>query len=127
MKANKPSPEELNESLKKISALMPLTKTRRMGKGQKKQEELFGLMKRSLTIIEAVYFQSREMFTPVRAEEYSKIITELTALGYAYQGNQDIMDKAATAAILHAKLPMEKAKGANRRAGTSIDQTKKAG
>ncbi len=75
------------------------------------EEKLFGLMKRTLTIIEAVYFQNRDMFTVARVEEYGKIVEELKALGFDYHGNEELINKAAAAAIMNAKKPMEKAKG----------------
>jgi len=76
-----------------------------------KDEQLFEIVKRTLRIIEAVYFQNKDMFTVTRAEEYQKIISELQEIGYSYVANQELMEKAATAAIMQAKLPMEKAKG----------------
>ena len=75
------------------------------------EEKLFGLMKRTLTIIEAVYFQNRDMFTLARVEEYGKIIEDLKTLGFDYHGNEELINKAAGAAIMNAKKPMEKAKG----------------
>ncbi len=78
-----------------------------------KDQKLFELVKRTLRIIEAVYFQNREMFTTTRAEEYSKIINELKALGFTYVANEELLEKAAAAALIKAKMPMEKAKGKN--------------
>jgi hypothetical protein len=91
---------------------------------ESEEEKLFDLLKRSLTIVEAVYFQNREMFTLARMEEYGKIIEELAALGYDYHGNKELMEKAAAAAIMNAKLPMEKAKG--KAVDSQSDPAKKA-
>ena len=90
-----------------------------------KDQKLFALMKRTLTVIDAVYFQNRDMFTPTRAEEYANIIKELRGMGYDYNGNSDLMEKATAAALMNAKLPMEKAKGSKK---SSVDkEEKKAG
>ncbi len=78
---------------------------------ESKEQKLFDLMKRTLTIVEAVYFQNRETFNLSRAEEYARVIEDLKELGYSYEGNRELLEKAATATILGAKLPMEKAKG----------------
>ena len=76
-----------------------------------REAKLFALMKRSLGIIDAVYFQNREMFTLARVEEYGQIIKELESLGFDYHGNAELIEKAASATIIQAKKPMEKAKG----------------
>ncbi len=97
--------EELKKAVPEIyakSAIRPETT---------KDQQLFEVVKKTLQIIEAVYFQNREMFTATRAEEYSKIVKELEALGYSYGANAELLEKATAAALMRAKLPMEKAKG----------------
>lgn len=76
-----------------------------------RDQKLFEMIKKTLSIIEAVYFQNKEMFTNTRAEEYSKIVAELKDMGYNYLPNDELIEKAAAAALMKAKLPMEKAKG----------------
>lgn len=85
------------------------------------EDKLYALIRKTLNIIEAVYFQSKENFTFTRAEEYDKVIKELQDLGFSYEANRELLEKSATAALMRAKLPMEKATGANR------DSTKKVG
>ncbi|MFY0686081.1 MAG: hypothetical protein JXQ90_02900 [Cyclobacteriaceae bacterium] len=89
-----------------------------------KEEQLFSLLKRSLGVIEAVYFQNKEMFTPARVDEYSKLIAEMKSLGFSYVANKELMEKAAAAAIMTQKLPMAKAGDATRSKGA--DGAKKA-
>ena len=86
-----------------------------------KADKLYALIRKTLNIIEAVYFQSKENFTFTRAEEYDKVIRELQDLGFSYEANTELLEKATTAALMRAKLPMEKAKGINR------DSSKKVG
>lgn len=85
------------------------------------EDKLYALIRKTLNIIEAVYFQSKENFTFTRAEEYDKVIKELQDLGFSYEANRELLEKSATAALMRAKLPMEKATGANR------DSSKKVG
>jgi len=74
-------------------------------------QKLFEVVKRTLRIIEAVYFQNKEMFTVTRADEYQRIVSDLKDLGYSYVANEELLEKAATAALMKSKLPMEKAGG----------------
>lgn len=76
-----------------------------------KEERLVALIKRTLSIVEAVYFQNESQFTLARMEEYGKVIEELKLLGHSYFGSEELLEKAASAAILNAKLPMKKATG----------------
>lgn len=101
----------LREHFEKLKQSIPDVYEASSQNEETKEDILFGLIRRSLTIIEAVYFQNKEMFTPSRAEEYTGIIDELEKLGYQYNGNPELMEKAARSAILSAKKPMEKAKG----------------
>lgn len=86
-----------------------------------KEDKLYALIRKTLNIIEAVYFQSKENFTFTRAEEYDKVVKELQELGFSYEANRELLEKSATAALMRAKLPMEKATGVNR------DSSKKVG
>ena len=87
------------------------------------EDKLYALIRKTLNIIEAVYFQSKENFTLTRAEEYEKVVSELKALGFSYEANRELLEKSATAALMKAKLPMAKATGA----ATGRDASKKAG
>ena len=72
-------------------------------------DRLFTLLKNSLGVIEAVYLQSPENFSAARLDAYSTIVLELKAMGMDYRGNEEILNKAASQLIMHAKMPMEKA------------------
>ena len=72
-------------------------------------DKLFGLLKNSLGVMEAVYLQSPENFSSARQEAYASIIQELNNLGLDYRGNEEILNKAASQLIMQAKKPMEKA------------------
>ncbi len=88
-------------------------------KEETREDRLFEMLKKTLSIIEAVYFQNREAFTMTRAEEYSKIVKELQDLGFGYKANEELLEKAAASALMKAKLPMEKAKGPGRNEDSS--------
>lgn len=85
-----------------------------------KEDKMFELIRKTLNIIEAVYFTSKENFTFTRAEEYNKVIQELKEMGFSYEANRELLEKATTATLMHAKLPMEKATGANRDASKKV-------
>lgn len=89
---------------------------------QTQEDKLFEVVKKTLSIIEAVYFQNREAFTLTRAEEYTKVIQDLEQLGFSYKGNEELLEKAAAVALMKTKLPMEKATGKS-----SSDESKKVG
>lgn len=103
--------EILRAHFEKLKETLPKVYESSVQEEETTEERLFDLLKRSLTVIEAVYFQNSDMFTVSRAEEYKAIIEELKDLGFDYKGNTELIGKATTAAILEAKLPMEKAKG----------------
>jgi len=107
--------EELKKSVPEVYArnAAPLEET--------KEDKLYALVRKTLNIIEAVYFQSKENFTLTRAEEYEKVIKELQDLGFSYEANRELLEKAATASLMRAKFPMEKA------TGTKKDASKKVG
>ena len=80
-------------------------------KEETREDKLFEMLKKTLSIIEAVYFQNRDAFTMTRAEEYAKIVKELKEMGFGYRANEELLEKVAASALMKAKLPMEKAKG----------------
>lgn len=108
---SKSTTEILREHFEQLKKSIPEVYEASTKNDETKEDKLFDLLRKSLTVIEAVYFQNSEMFTASRAEEYASIIAELKVMGYSYKGNQELIDKAARAAILSAKKPMEKAKG----------------
>lgn len=116
--------ELLRAHFEKLKETLPKVYESSLYEEETTEDKLFELLKRSLTVIEAVYFQNSDMFTVSRAEEYKSIIDELKELGFDYKGNQDLVDKASTAAIMGAKLPMEKAKGKSRK--KKSDSSRKA-
>lgn len=96
----------LAEHFERLKELLPevYTKPERLSKADK----LYKLLKNSLGVIEAVYLQNPEMFHSARVEAYADIIQEVKKLGYTYQANPEIMDKAASQLIIQAKKPMQK-------------------
>lgn len=72
-------------------------------------DKLFGLLKSSLGVIEAVYLQAPEYFSEVKIETYAGIIDELAKMGISYRGNEELLGKAASKLIMQTKKPMEKA------------------
>jgi hypothetical protein len=118
----KSTTELLREHFEKLKQSIPEVYEASSQDEESQEDKLFGLIRRSLTIIEAVYFQNREMFTPSRAEEYTSIIDELKELGFYYSGNPELIEKAARSAILSAKKPMAKAKGNKEDLGRSDDR-----
>jgi len=76
---------------------------------------LFKVVKRTLSIIEALYLQNNEALRPATIDEYAQIIHDLKNMGYNYNGNTDLLDKAAGQLIMKAKKPMKKAQGKSRK------------
>lgn len=79
---------------------------------------LFKVVKRTLSIIEAIYLQDSNTLRPATMEEYARIVHDLRAMGFGYQGNGELLEKATSQLIMKAKKPMEKAKGSRRESGT---------
>lgn len=105
----------LSEHFERLKELVPEVYSQQIVKEEEPEStKLFGMLKKTLGIIEAVYLQNRDMFNQARVEEYGKIIEELKALGYEYRGNDELLDKAANQLIMAAKKPMEKAKGSKK-------------
>lgn len=107
--SNSPS-EILKSHFEKMKEVIPEVYEEK-SPDETREAKLFALMKRTLGIIDAVYFQNRDMFTLARVEEYGEILEELKKLGFDYHGNTELIEKAAAATIMNAKKPMEKAKG----------------
>jgi hypothetical protein len=72
-------------------------------------DDLFTQLRHALGVIEAVYLQNPEGFTPVKVEAYAAIIRKLDELGLDYVANQQIMERTASRLILDARLPMSRA------------------
>ena len=72
-------------------------------------DKLFGLLKNSLGVMEAVYLQSPENFSTARHDVYAIIIQELRNMGLNYRGNEEILGSTAGQLIMQGKKPMEKA------------------
>jgi hypothetical protein len=123
MNPSNASSEVLKSHFEKMKQILPEVYGRGPAKAPVVEERLLDLLKKSLSVIEAVYLQDQDLFSTAKLEQYHQIIQELKALGFDYQGNQQLMEKAAAAVILQSKLPMEKAKG--KRKSTS-DSSRKA-
>ncbi len=119
------STELLRQHFEKLKNSIPEVYEKSAHVDETNEDKMFAIIKRSLSIIEAVYFQNSEMFTASRAEEYALIIADLKKLEYNYTGNVELLNKATKAAILSAKLPMEKAKG-NKEKSSSTDTSRRA-
>lgn len=108
----------LNEHFERLKELVPEVYSRRsFTQNEPEVNVLFEMLKKSLGLIEAVYLQNPDHFSAARIEEYGQIITKLEDLGYQYEGNEALLEKAASSMIMSAKKPMQKAKGARKRHG----------
>lgn len=102
----------LSEHFDRLKELLPDVYAKHFKEDREtRNQKLFRMLKQSLGVIEAVYLQSEENFSLSKAEEYAKIIEELKELGYDYQGQHELLGKAANFMIMKSKKPMEKAKG----------------
>lgn len=108
----------LAEHFEKLKAILPEVYR---PKENKESDKLLGLLKNSLTVIEAVYLQHPESFTATRFDAYSNIILELGRLGYTYKGNEDLIQRATNELLVQARLPMERA-GKKSYSADSIDK-----
>jgi hypothetical protein len=100
----------LNDHFEKLKELLPDVYAKHFKEEREtKNQKLFRMLKHSLGVIEAVYIQNSDNFSASKAEEYSKIIDELKTLGYAYEPNHELIEKAASYLLMKAKKPMEKA------------------
>lgn len=106
----------LSEHFERLKELMPDVYAKHFREEKEtKNQKLFRMLKHSLGVIEAVYLQNSDNFSLSKAEEYSKIISELKELGYSYSGQPELMNLATQFMIMKAKKPMEKAKGSVQR------------
>lgn len=100
----------LNEHFEKLKTLLPEVYAKHFKEEREnKAQKLFRMLKSSLGVIEAVYLQNSDTFSLSKAEEYRKIIDELKALGFSYQGHPELLKMAADFMLMKAKKPMEKA------------------
>ncbi len=74
-----------------------------------KRDQLVSLLKKSLSIIEAVYLQDPAMFQSARILEYNTIVREMETMGISYQANPELIKRASDAILISAKKPMVKA------------------
>ena len=106
----------LSEHFERLKELMPDVYAKHFREEKEtRNQKLFRMLKHSLGVIEAVYLQNSDNFSLSKAEEYSKIIEELKALGYSYSGQTELLNLATQFMIMKAKKPMEKAKGSAQR------------
>ncbi len=73
------------------------------------RERLYGLLKKSLSVIEALYLQNQDSFGKSSIAEYGKIVYELELMQYDYEGNDDLLSTAAAQILMQSKKPMKKA------------------
>jgi len=96
---------------------------RQISESEQKHDRMVTLLKHSLGVIEAVYLQNPDNFSPARVEAYASIVSELNSLGVIYSGNAELIGRAAGMVVLQAKMPMERA---GRRTTTQVLAEKKA-
>ena len=108
----------LAEHFEKLKAILPEVYR---PKANSESEKLLGLLKNSLTVIEAVYLQHPESFSTARYDAYSHIISELSKMGYCYKGNEDLIQRATNDLLVQARLPMERV-GKKNTSTDSIDK-----
>jgi hypothetical protein len=108
----------LDDYFEQLKATIPSSDQRFVPSKPGLEDKLVDLIKQSLTVIEAVYLQNPEMFPLARVEEYHRVIEALQKLGFDYQAHHALIERAATGAILSARLPMKKAQSEK-----SADQT----
>jgi hypothetical protein len=113
----KTTKQQLDDYFEQLKASIPSSDKRTVPHKPTTEEKLVDLIKQSLTVIEAVYLQSPESFTLARVEEYQRIIRDLETMGYDYKAHHALIERAATGAILAARLPMQKAKGSRKQGG----------
>lgn len=113
--------EILSDHFEQLKELVPEIYQQNVYNAEDNGIKLYEILKRSLSIIEAIYLQNAEGFKNVRVEEYAKLIRDLKALGYDYHGNEELLQKAAGFLILQNKKPMKKANGSKK-----SDQNRKA-
>lgn len=106
--------EILSQHFEQLKALVPEIYQHQEVSEDDRATKLYEILKRSLGIIEAVYLQNADDFKKVRLEEYAKLLRDLKSLGYDYEGNAELLEKAAGYLILQNKKPMEKAKGSKK-------------
>lgn len=119
------SKKYLDDYFAQLKASIPSSDQRFIPTQPQLPDKLVDLIRKSLTVIEAVYLQNPEMFPLVRVEEYHHLIDELKLLGFDYQAHQALIDRAITGVILSARLPMEKVKA--RKSNPSIQKDSLAG
>lgn len=102
----------MSEHFERLKELMPDVYAKHFKETKEtKNQKLFRMLKHSLGVIEAVYLQNNDSFSLSKAEAYAGIIEELKTLGYDYEGNPELLGKAANYMIMKAKKPMKKASG----------------
>ena len=104
----------LDDYFQQLKDSIPSSDQRFVPKKPALSDKLVDLIRKSLTVIEAVYLQNPEMFPLARVEEYHRLIDELHALGFDYNAHRSLIERAATGAILSARLPMKKARSNKR-------------
>ncbi|RED93899.1 hypothetical protein [Marinoscillum furvescens] len=116
----KDSNELLADHFERLKSLVPDLYIREHDRSPTPNTDaMYGLLKRTLGIVEAIYLKNANGFNDARMEEYAKVIQELKELGFEYSGHEELMDKAASKLLMKAKKPMKRAKG-----GTEFDQGK---
>lgn len=74
-----------------------------------KREQVVTLLRRSLTMIEAVYLQEPALFQISRLTEYSNIVKAMEELGIHFRPNAELLKLASDKVLASAKKPMVKA------------------
>lgn len=101
----------LSEHFERLKELIPEVYTSQPAVEGEIDKELLSLLRKSLNVIEAIYLQNGHKLNLRSTEEYGEIIQQLNNLGYTYEGNEELMQKAANQLLIDGKKPMQKAKG----------------
>ncbi|MEM6644440.1 MAG: hypothetical protein AAF616_15780 [Bacteroidota bacterium] len=103
---------DLEEHFERLKELLPEVYGKHFKKEREsKSQKLYNLLKMSLGVIEAVYLQNSAEFSRTKAETYGKIVLELREMGFEYDGSPALLNELTEKLIIHAKKPMERAKG----------------
>jgi len=97
----------LKDHFEKLRELVPEVYSKK--NNYTEREHLYDLLKKSLSVIEAVYLQNQDSFGKSSIAEYGKIVYELELMQYDYEGNDDLLSTAAAQILMQSKKPMKKA------------------
>lgn len=93
----------------KLQQLLPDVYAKHLEVESQKSEELYQMLKRSLGVIEVMYMENSQQVSFTKAEIYAGLIRRMQSLGFDYEGNSELLEKASKHSVLKDKKPMQKA------------------